>query len=285
MGAMAVGGVDGDVQAAVAHHLLGAGEASAVAELGPHRHGDQPADAVVGLDQRPARRLAMTEALQVPLQRLRLDVGGLEHRVADPHPLPAGRGQVDLVAEQPVPGGRRADRRLGHGDAVLEQLGVDPLDPHPSLIDQRLVEPHPFAPLQHDRRRDPRLGQIAGLQQLAQQPGVGTIGLGVPLAAPRRLRVGRLRQVRLEPGGDDLLDHVPPTGAALHRHRHRLPVGATSDVVAQPAPEPFPVGLPHPAPPHLPRLRLHRVEGDLLTMQIQATYHAHRGPPCSSSSS
>ena len=63
MGAVAVGGVDGDVQAAVAHDLLGTGEASAVAELGPHRHGDQPADPVVGLDQRPARRLAMTEAL------------------------------------------------------------------------------------------------------------------------------------------------------------------------------------------------------------------------------
>ena len=91
----------------------------------------------------------MTETLQLPLQQLGLDVGGLEHRVADPHPLPPGRGQGDLVAEQPVPGGRRADRRLGHGDAVLEQLGVDPLDPHPSLIDQRLVEPHPFAPLQH----------------------------------------------------------------------------------------------------------------------------------------
>ena len=92
MGAVAVGGVDGDVQAAVADHLLGTGEAAAVAELGPHRHGDQPADAVGGLDQRPARRLAMTEALQVPLQRLRLDVGRLEHRVADPHPLPARPG-------------------------------------------------------------------------------------------------------------------------------------------------------------------------------------------------
>ena len=173
----------------------------------------------------------------------------------------------------------------GHGDAVLEQLGVDPLDPYPSLIDERLVEPHPFAPLQHVRRRDPRLGQIAGLQQLAQHPGVGTVGLGVPLAAPRRLRVGRLRQVCLEAGGDDLLDHVPPPGAALHRHRHRLPAGATGDVATQPTPEPLPVGLPHPAPPHLARLRLHGVERDLLTMQIQATYHAHRGPPWPSSSS
>ena len=35
----------------------------------------------------------------------------------------------------------------------------------------------------------------------------------------------------------------------------------------QPAPEPCPVGLPHPPPPDLPRLGLHRVEGDLLTMQ------------------
>ena len=57
---------------------------------------------------------------------------------------------------------------------------------------------------------------------------VGTVGLGVPLAAPRRLRVGRLRQVCFEPGGRDLLDHVPPAGAALHRHRHRLPASSTA---------------------------------------------------------
>jgi hypothetical protein len=37
--------------------------------------------------------------------------------------------------------------------------------------------------------------------------------------------------MRLEPGGRDLLDHIPPTRAALHRQRH-LAVGSTSDVLA-----------------------------------------------------
>ena len=176
-----------------------------------------------------------------------------------------------------------ADLCFGDGDAVLEQLGVDPLGPHQTLIDQRLVQPDPFPPLQHDRRRDPRLGQIAALQQLAEQPGVGPVGLGVMLAAPRRLRIGRLGHVRLEPGRRDLLDHVAPTRAPLHRQRHRLPVGPSGHVVTQPTPDTVAVGLPHPTPPHLARRRVHRVEGDLLPMQIQPTYHAHQGPPCSSS--
>ena len=67
MGAMTIGGVDGDVQAAVTDHLLGPREATTVAELGPHRDGDRPTDAVRGFDQRPTRRLAMTEALQIAL--------------------------------------------------------------------------------------------------------------------------------------------------------------------------------------------------------------------------
>ena len=84
----------GNPQAAVADYLFGPGEATTVAELGPHRHRDQPTDAVGRLDQRSARRLAMTETLQLPLQQLGLDVGGLEHRVADPHSLLAGGGQA-----------------------------------------------------------------------------------------------------------------------------------------------------------------------------------------------
>jgi hypothetical protein len=70
------------------------------------------------------------------------------------------------------------------------------------------------------------------LQQLAQQLSVGPVGLGSMLAAPRRLGVGRLGDVRLEPGRFDLLDHVAPTRATLHRHRDRMTVGPPRDVVA-----------------------------------------------------
>ena len=60
-------------------------------------------------------------------------------------------------------------------------------------------------------------------------------------------------------------------------------MSAFGDVVAQPPPEPLPVGLPHPPGPHLPGLDLQRVERDLPPMQIQATYHRHREPPSSCS--
>ena len=117
--------------------------------------------------------------------------------------------------------------------------------------------------------------------KLAQQPTVAAVGLGAPLATTGRLRIGRLREMRLEPSGDHLLDDVAPTGAALHRDRHRATTSVFGDVVAQPAPEPFPVGLPHPARPHLTGLHLQGVERDLPAMQIQATYHRHREPPSS----
>jgi hypothetical protein len=156
------------------------------------------------------------------------------------------------------------------------------LHPRRALIDQRLVQPHPFAPLQHHRRRDPRRRQPAIDQQVAQQPTVGAVGLGVPLAASRCLRIGRLRQMRLEAGCDHLLDDVTPTSATLHRDRHRAAMSALGDVVAQPPSEPLPIGLPHPAGPDLTGLHLHCIERDLRSMQIQATYHRHRGPPSSS---
>jgi len=134
---------------------------------------------------------------------------------------------------------------------MLIQLGVDPLHPRRALIDQRLVQPHPFAPLQHRRRRDPRLGQTPARQQLAQQPTIGAIGLGVTLATPRRLRIGRLGEVRLEPRRDDLLHHVAPTGATLHRQRHPAAARPRRHVVAQPPSKPLPIRLPQPALPLL----------------------------------
>jgi SAM-dependent methyltransferase len=69
----------------------------------------------------------------------------------------------------------------------------------------------------------------------AQQPGVGPVGLGVTLAAPRRLRIGRLGHMCLEPSRRDLLDHVAPTSAPLHRQRHRLPVRLSDHVVSPPS--------------------------------------------------
>ncbi len=76
--------------------------------------------------------------------------------------------------------------------------------------------------------------------------------------------IGRLGQMRLEPRRLDLLDHIPPARAALHRQHHRPTVRPASHVLAKPTTEPLPVGLPDPAPPLLARLHLHSIESDLL---------------------
>ena len=160
---------------------------------------------------------------------------------------------------------------------MLVELGVDALHPLRALIDDRLVDANSFPPLEHQLGRDPRLGKIAVLQQHPQQVRVAAIRLGARLAAAGRLRVRRLRQMRLEARRRQLLDHIPPTGATLDRHRHRALAGAGANVVIQPAAEPLPIRLPNPAPPHLPIDR--RVERDLTSMQIEAAYHRHPGPP------
>jgi hypothetical protein len=235
----------------------------------------------VGGGQRLARRLASSEPLELVLQRRQHRVRGIHHVVAGRDPLPRRGGELHLVAGEQLSRLGRADLTLGQRHTVLEELGVDALDPHAALIEQRLVEPHSLAPLQHRVGRDPGLGKIAALEQLPQQPGVAAIGLGVLLATTRCLRVGRLGHMRLEARSGNLLDDIPPPGAALHRQRR--PVGGPRrQLVSQPPPEPLTVGLPDAAAPHLAAVDLQRVERDLTAMQIQPTYHAHPEPPWSS---
>jgi hypothetical protein len=64
-----------------------------------------------------------------------------------------------------------------------------------------------------------RPGQATLFQQLPQQLGVGLVGRGPPLGATQGRGLGRLGQVRLAPGGLQLLDHEPPARAPLHRER------------------------------------------------------------------
>jgi hypothetical protein len=99
------------------------------------------------------------------------------------------------------------------------------------------------------------------------------------LATTRGLGVGRFGQMRFEPRRGDLLDDIPPTGAALDRQRDRATSRSWRDVVAQPPPEPLPVGLPEPAPPRIAGLHIECIERDLPSVQIQPTYHRHQGPP------
>ena len=64
-----IGLIHGHVEAGVAHDLHRASEPLAVAELGPDRGGQQAADPVMRVDERPTAGLAFPEALQLAPQR------------------------------------------------------------------------------------------------------------------------------------------------------------------------------------------------------------------------
>ena len=104
---MAVGGVDGHVQAGMAHYLHGAGEPATVAQLGPHDNRAQRADPVVGSGQGFAGRLVPSEVLDLCSQWQAHGVGGIDDVIADRDALAASCGQGDRAAGQPVPVVRR----------------------------------------------------------------------------------------------------------------------------------------------------------------------------------
>jgi hypothetical protein len=55
----------------------------------------------------------------------------------------------------------------GQADAVMEEHGVDALQPLGALVDERLAQPHQGAQFEDVRGRDPRLGQPPFEQQVA----------------------------------------------------------------------------------------------------------------------
>ena len=172
-------------------------------------------DAEVGLAQGPTRRLSGAEALELEAQDRDLVFDGVDHPVGGLDALATRRAELDVLALKPCLGLLGADLAFGHGHAVLEELGMDALDPHPTLVDQGLVEPGALSPLEHSFGRDPRLGQLAVGQQDTLELGVRAIGLGPLLPSSRRLSLGGLGEVRLEAGRRDLLDDVAPAGAPL----------------------------------------------------------------------
>jgi len=108
--------------------------------------------------------------------------------------------------------------------------------------------------------RDPALREPALGQKHPQVPGVGFIGLGVPFAAAGKGGVGRLGQMRRDPGRGQLIRDIPPPGAPLDRERDVLAAGEPR----QPGPQMLPVSRGDLAAPHLPGLGVEVVEGDLL---------------------
>jgi hypothetical protein len=126
--------------------------------------------------------------------------------------------------------------------------------------------------LQDVRRRDPALRQPALSQQRPQQPGVGLVGLGVPLAAAGGGGVSRLGQIRRDAGGGQLLGDVSPPGTPFDRERD----AAAASEPGQPGAQARAVGRGDLAAPDLPGHSVQVVEGDLLPVDIQPAYDWHR---------
>src|SRR5215471_3049816 len=103
-------------------------------------------------------------------------------------------------------------------------------------------------------------------------PGVGLGGLGMPLASPQRRGIGRLTQMRADPGRGQLPGHIPPPAASLHRERGILAAGEPG----QPGPQVRPVRRGDLPALDLPGHRVQVVEGDLLPVNIQPAYERHR---------
>jgi hypothetical protein len=177
--------------------------------------------------------------------------------------LVRGRGRPHRV--------RSGEPGNGRG-ALVEEERVDPLHPGGVLTAQVVVGLQQRPGLQDPRGRDPALGQPVLGQQPAQVPGVGPVGLGVPLAAAGVRGVGRLGQVRGAPGRGHLLGDVPPPGAPLERERDIAAPGEPG----QPGPQVLPVrGRDLPAG-HLACHGVEAVEGQLLPVDIEPAYDGHR---------
>ena len=73
-----------------------------------------------------------------------------------------------------------------------------------------------------------RPGQATLFQQLPQQLGVGPVGLGPPLGAAQRPGVGRLGQMRTEPGTLQRLGDEPPPVVASNATSACWPVKRTA---------------------------------------------------------
>jgi hypothetical protein len=109
------------------------------------------------------------------------------------------------------------------------------------------------------------------VQQLAQVVGVGAVGLGAPLGAAQRPGVGRLGQVRAEPGTLQLLGDEPPAGGGLQRE-----VGLLTGEPSKPAPQLQAGGRAELPAAGFAAVGINPVVGDLPPVDVKASYDGHR---------
>ena len=103
-------------------------------------------------------------------------------------------------------------------------------------------------------------------------PRVGSVGLGVPLAATGERGISRLGDMRRDAGRGQLLGHIPPAGAPLQRERDVIAAGEPY----QPGPQVHTVGRGDLAALHLPGRGVQIVERELLPVDVEPAYDGHR---------
>jgi len=112
---------------------------------------------------------------------------------------------------------------------------------------------------------------VRGAQQLAQVAGVGAVGLGPPLGAAQGPGVGRLGQVRTEPGTLQLLGDEPPAGGGLQGE-----VGLLAGEPGQPGAQLQAGGRAKLPAAGLAGRGVDPVVGDLPPVDVKAAYDGHR---------
>src|SRR6266508_2393932 len=102
----------------------------------------------------------------------------------------------------------------------------------------------------------------------------GAVGLGAPLGAAQRSGVGRLGQVRAEPGALQLLGDEPPAGGGL-QGEVRLLAGEPG----KPAAQLHARGRAELPAAGLAGVGVDPVVGDLPAVDVEASYDGHRDLP------
>src|SRR3954467_7632734 len=126
---------------------------------------------------------------------------------------------------------------------------------------------------------DPRLGQPADHQQLAQVPSVRAVALGALLGPPPGRGLGGLGEMHPRADLPQLPDHEPPPPRGPHRPPQLLPAKA-----AENPPYVRAMSRREPRPRDLAGRRIDPLGSDLRSMLIQSPHDRNPGPPGSQAS-
>jgi hypothetical protein len=218
--------------------------------------------------ERLAARLGSCDAGQLRVEQVKLGVEAVDHPQGQVNRLAGHRRELDPGQPCPPVGGEQ----LGAvGQPVVEQDRMDALVPGGPLTHQGTTQADLGTRIGDVRRWHPRLRQRASAQQLPQVVGVGAVGLGAPLGATQRAGVGRLGQVRAEPGALQFLGDEPPAGGGLQREPARLGVE-----LLQPGAQLQAGGGAELPTAGLAGGGVEDVEGDLAAVDVQPSYDGHR---------